>query len=294
MPTAGGRQPDADGGGVSPAAARLQRPTCNEPCKQEIAMDLALERPAGPAGMPEVRSVETTRPIIWLRRGWADLVRAGGSSLFYGACMAGFGVMLLALVWGASYLVPAAIGGFLLVAPFLAIGLYALSEDLEKKGRVDATQALFAWRRNTSSIALFGLMLALSLILWERLAAIVFALFFGGTVPDLTAVVRDVLFSGHYLPLALAFFGVGALFAIMVFTLSVVTAPMLLDRPVDTVTATITSMRCCLRNPRALALWAALIAGLTAIGFATCMLGLIVIFPWLGHATWHAYRDLVD
>jgi uncharacterized membrane protein len=256
-------------------------------------MDHVIERPIGATAMPEVRSVETSRPVEWLRLGFKDLTTARAPSIGIGVFVAGFGVLLLTLAWGASYLVPALIGGFLLVAPFAAIALYAMSEQLEAKRPVDLTRALFAWRRNTGSIALFGLMLTLSLILWERIAAIVFALSYGGTVPDLSAVMRDVLFSGNYVALTLAFLGSGALFAAMVFTLSVVTAPLLLDRPVDVITATLTSMRCCLHNPGAMLLWAVLIAGLTVIGFATLMVGLIVIFPWLGHATWHAYRDLV-
>jgi uncharacterized membrane protein len=256
-------------------------------------MDHVVERPDGAAAMPQIRTVDIARPIEWLRLGYADLVISRASSLGFGAFIAGFGVMLLALAWGATYLVPALVGGFLLVAPFAAIGLYAISQQIETKRRVDLTQALFAWRRNAGSIALFGLMLTLSLILWERIAAIVFALSYGGTVPDLSGVMRDVLFSGNYLSLTLAFLGAGALFAAMVFALSVVTAPLLLDRPVDVITATLTSMRCCLHNPGAMVLWAALIAGLTLIGFATFMVGLVVIFPWLGHATWHAYRDLV-
>ena len=257
-------------------------------------MDHVVERPDGAVAMPQVRTVDLGRPIEWLRLGYADLTRSRATSLGFGAFIAGFGVMLLALAWGATYLVPALVGGFLLVAPFAAIGLYAISEQLETKRPVDLTQALFAWRRNAGSIALFGLMLALALILWERIAAIVFALSYGGTVPDLSAVMRDVLFSGTYLALTLAFLGSGALFAAMVFTLSVVTAPLLLDRPVDVITAALTSMRCCVHNPGAMLLWATLIAGLTVVGFATFMLGLIVIFPWLGHATWHAYRDLVN
>jgi uncharacterized membrane protein len=208
--------------------------------------------------------------------------------------IAAFGVMLLTLAWGATYLVPAFIGGFLLVAPFAAIGLYAISAQLERGTAVDATQAMFAWRRNTGSIALFGLMLTLSLVLWERLAAIIFALTYGGTAPELSRVVQDVLTSDEHFPLVLALFGVGGAVALMVFTLSVVSAPLLLDRPVDAVTAAITSMRCCLANPIAMAVWAALIAGLTLLGFATLMLGLVFIFPWLAHASWHAYRDLVE
>lgn len=256
-------------------------------------MDHALERQAA-VDTPRVRRVDTRQPLEWLRRGYADLTRSGWSSLAYGAFIAAFGVTLLALSWGATYLVPAFTGGFLLVAPFVAIGLYAISAQIERRESVDVARAMSAWRHNAGSIGLFGLMLTLSLILWERVAAIIFALSYGGNVPDLSAVVRDVLSSGEYWPLLLVFFGVGAAFAVMVFTLSVVSAPLLLDRPVDAVTATITSMRCCLANPGAVALWAALLAGLVLVGFATLMLGLIVIFPWLAHASWHAYRDLVE
>ena len=198
------------------------------------------------------------------------------------------------LAWGATYLVPAFIGGFLLVAPFLAIALYALSRQLDSGETIDSASALFAGRVNAGSIALFGLMLTLALILWERLAAIIFALFFGGTVPDLSRVASEVLLSGQYLPLAFAFAGTGALLAAAVFVFSVVSTPLLLDRPVDAVTACLTSLRCCLRNPAAMLLWAALIAAFMVIGFATFMLGMVVLFPWLGHASWRAYRDLVE
>lgn len=255
-------------------------------------MDDALRQSAA-AETPRVRRVPATQALEWLRHGYLDLTRSGWPSLAYGAFVSVFGMLLLALAWGSSYLVPALIGGFLLVAPFAAIGLYAMSAQLENRTPVDPVAALFAWRRNASSIALFGLMLAVSLILWERLAAIVFVLSYGGNVPNLSTVARDVLFTGDYLPLLLSFFGLGASFAVMVFTLSVVSIPMLLDRPVEPVTAAITSMRCCLANPGAMALWATVIAGLTLIGFATGMLGLFVIFPWLAHATWRAYRDLV-
>lgn len=253
-----------------------------------------LERLHSTTPMAQVHSVAVTRPFIWLRLGYADMLRVPRISVTYGALVALFGVLLLTSVWEATYLVPAMIGGFLLVAPFLAIVFYKLSQQLESGEPADARAATDAWRHNTSSIALFGLMLAVALIAWERTAAIIFALFYGGTVPDMGHMVRDVLFSGDYIGLVIAFMGAGALLAAVVYALSVVTTPMLMDRDVDVVTAALTSLRCCSVNPLAMVVWAAVIAALTAIGFATLMLGLIFIFPLLGHASWHAYREMVE
>jgi uncharacterized membrane protein len=255
-------------------------------------MDHAIDRP-GVAAPPHVNRIETTRPLVWLQLGWADLKRARTPSLIHGAWTAAFGFALVLVAWRHTYLAPALMGGFLLVAPFVAIVFYALSQQIEQGRAVDGALAVFAWRRNTQSIALWGLLLALAMVLWERLAAIVFALLYDGPVGDLQTMASDILFSGSHLGLLVAFFGIGGVLALAVFALSIVTAPMLLDRDVDVVTAALTSLLCCLRNPRAALLWAALIALLTLFGFATLMLGLLIVFPVLGHASWHAYRDLV-
>lgn len=256
-------------------------------------MEQAVDRQGTDLATPQVHQIDASRPLVWLSRGWADLKRAAGPSLGYGVWVAAFGFALLMVAWRYTYLVPALVGGFLLVAPFVAIVFYALSQQIEQGRKVDGSAAVFAWRRNFGSIALWGLALTLALILWERVAAIIFALFYGGEVRDLSTLASDVLFSGRYIPLLVAYFGAGGLFALTVFVFGVVTAPMLLDRNVDVVTAALTSLKCCLVNPRATLVWAALIALLTAVGFATLMLGLIVVFPLLGHASWHAYRDLV-
>ena len=137
-------------------------------------------------------------------------------------------------------------------------------------------------------------MLVLTWIFWERVAAIVFAMFYTGTAPDLNHLARDILLGGDQGALLLAFFGAGAAIAAVVFALSVVTVPMLLDRPVDVVSAALTSLRCCILNPGAMLVWAVLLAAIIALGFATAMLGLVVVFPLLGHASWHAYRDMVE
>ncbi len=254
-------------------------------------MDHAMDRQHD--GEPEVNTVETGRPLIWLQRGWADFKTALAPSLIYGAWTAAFGFALMMVAWRSTYLAPALLGGFLLVAPFVAIVFYALSQQIEEGRKVDGAEAVFAWRRNTGSIALWGLLLAIALIFWEQLAAILFALSYGGEIRDVQTLLADVLFSGRYIPLVLVYFAVGGLFALVVFVFGVVTAPMLLDRQVDVVTAALTSLRACLANPGATFVWAVLIAVLTAVGFATMMLGLVIIFPLLGHASWHAYRDLV-
>ncbi len=255
-------------------------------------MDHAIDSDKAMGGQ-KVRKVDPGRPVVWLERGWADLKRAAGPSLIYGAWAAAFGFSLLVVAWRSAYLVPALVGGFLLVAPFVAIVFYALSQQIEQGRPVDGAEAVFAWRRNSGSIALWGLVLTLALIFWERLAAIIFAQFFSGDVGDLRTLASDILFSGRYIPLLVVYFGVGGLVALTVFVFGFVTAPMLLDRDVDVVTAMLTSLKCCMTNPGATLVWAALIAVLTAIGFATLMVGLLIIFPLLGHASWHAYRDLV-
>lgn len=243
---------------------------------------------------PRVRQVEPARTLVWLSRGWADMSRAWRASLGHGALVAAFGVLLLVAASQATYLVPTLIGGFLLVAPFVAIVHYGLSRQIAEGDPPDSHAAWLAVRRNPGSVALYGLMLALALITWERMAAIVFALFLGNDVPDLSNLVAEVLFSGQYLGLAAAFLAAGALLAAVVFALSVVTVPLLLEREMDVVSAALTSLQCCVRNPLTMLIWAVLIGCLTAWGFAMAMVGLVVVFPLLGHASWHAYKDLVD
>jgi uncharacterized membrane protein len=107
-------------------------------------------------GVPAVRKVENGRPLVWLQRGWADFRKSAAPSLIYGAWAAAFGFALLMVAWRSTYLVPALVGGFLLVAPFVAIVFYALSQQIEQGKPVDGAEAAFAWRRNSGSIALWG------------------------------------------------------------------------------------------------------------------------------------------
>lgn len=254
---------------------------------------LAHRHPAQASQAPQVRRIAADRPLHWLRLGARDTLRTPGLSLGLGLLVAAVGMLLSTVAWKATYIAPALLGGFLLVGPFLAITLYGLTRQLEEGDSVDVRRAWAAVRGNAGSIALFGLLLAMAYIAWERSAAILFAFHYDGEPIVLSQLLSSIM-AGQYLDLVLVFVGTGALLAAAVFALSVVTVPMLVDRPVDVVTAALTSLRCCARNPLPMLAWAACIAALTLFGFLTLMLGLIFAFPLLAHASWHAYRELVE
>ena len=247
--------------------------------------------PAGP--FPRIRSVGADAPWRWLKAGGADLRRAGASSLFYGACFALAG-WLMQLVFAHAYALFAGLAtGFLLLGPCLSMGLYDISRQLERGETPRLGAGGIDWRSRIANIGVFAVVLAVILLVWARASMVIFALFYHGGLPTFADVVRAVF--GFEQPVfALIYFAVGGLFALLVFAISVVAVPIMLDRNTDAVTAVIASLGACGRNPGPLLLWAGCIAALTALGFATLFLGLIVVTPLIGHASWHAYRELVE
>lgn len=246
-------------------------------------------------GVPRVNKVSPERPWEWLARGWADLRAAPTVGLGYGAIFAAIGLAVLALMWAwdvFELFLPLA-GGFLLVAPVLAVGLYETSRRLAAGEPTSMRLALTAWQRNVGQVALLGVALLLFFIAWMRLASLIFMLFFAYDPPAPDSFIQHVFFSWDSIPFLLVGCGVGAVLAALVFAISVVSVPMLLDRDVNVVVAIATSVEAVRRNPFAMFVWACLIVLFTAAGLATFYLGLIVTLPIIGHATWHAYRDLV-
>ena len=247
------------------------------------------------AAVPSVRRIAADRPWEWLAAGWRDLRRAPAISLGYGLAFTLAGMLLTLAVarvrlW---HLVVPLAAGFMLVGPILAVGLYEVSRRLEQGRTVRPRDALCAWRRNGSQIGLLALALTLFLLAWVRLATLLFALFYGDSPPGLQTFLHDVLFA----PRALQFFvlstAIGAVLAALVFAISAVSIPLLLDRETDVITAIGASLAAVRRNPEAMAVWAGLIALFVGAGLVTAYLGLILALPLIGHATWHAYRDLI-
>jgi uncharacterized membrane protein len=241
------------------------------------------------------RGVPLTAPARWLTAGYVDLRRSPGPSLLVGVCC----VVVSWLLVGAMAILEYAVlilpltAGFMFAAPVLAVGLYEGSRRLEagETPGYDATRA--AWRRNRFGIAFMSTLLMMFLYGWLRVATMLFALFFGLVAPPLEQIFSRAFLSPDTIIYGAVGTAIGAVLAAIVFGLSAVSLPMLVDRRVDAVTAAATSMRALTANPMTSALWAFLIVGITFFAALPGFLGFIVAVPVIGHATWHAYRDLV-
>jgi len=241
---------------------------------------------------PPIRRIDLAAPLRWIAAGWRDLRAAPAVSLFYGAAFALMGWLIYFVFRHAHEYVSALTAGFLLLGPFLCTGLYDVSRRLGSGQGVTLLQTMTAWRANLGAFSLFALILTVVMLVWARASLVTFALFFSSGMPSLSGFLGRVVSVEHW-DFVLTYFAVGGLFAAMVFALSVVSVPLMLARGTDTVVAAITSVRALATNPLPLALWALLIVVLVGAGFATLFIGLLITVPLVGHATWHAYRDLI-
>jgi len=242
---------------------------------------------------PRVRKVGVRAPLLWLAAGWRDFVAAPLPSVFYGVIFAAMGWLVVFVFRHAYQYVWGLTTGFLLVGPFFAIGLYDLSRRRERGQPVQLAPTLDAWRPNIGSIGLFALVLGVLLLVWSRASLIAIAVFFPDEMPSLQNFMVNALSLDH-LQFLLAYFAVGGFFAAITFAISVVSVPMMLDRDTDGITAALTSIRASGDNLAAMTVWGAIIAIVIGAGFLLWFVGLIVAVPLIGHATWHAYRQLVE
>ena len=240
----------------------------------------------------QVRRIAARQPLEWVERGWSDLKHIGGAGLAHGALIAILGGVLLMVGSTHLYLVAAAITGYLLVGPVMTTGLCELARRREARQPVGFDESLQALARNPTGLLHFGAVLAFIALLWFGLSAILLGSVLSAPTPSLAV----ALWGGSSLltvPQILGYIGCGAVLAAVVFALSVVSVPMIIDRHASAGDAIRASLQVVLTNLPAMLLWAALIVTITAIGFLTFLVGMVIVAPLLGYATWHAYRDVI-
>lgn len=246
--------------------------------------------------LPHVRHVAWNQAFQWLGAGLLDLSRHPTLSLSFGACFSLGGLVIYALAQSHPELLLSAVSGFLLVGPLLAVCFYEISRRISRSEPVTFTAVFRSLGERWRPLALYGVLLAMIYVIWAQLTTALVAYLLGNQwIWGFEELVQEVFFSGRHPNLAAIWTVSGAFLAAVTFLISVVTAPLLLDRrDVEVHHAMGTSINVVAENVPAMLVWSLTIVTLTLFGFVTLMAGLVIIMPVLGHATWHAYKDLVE
>ena len=245
-------------------------------------------------GLPAVRPVSLAAPFRWLGRGLADFMRAPLPLLLYGvvAAAASFALSYGVYVTNGAFWVMVLTAGFVFVAPVLAMGPYEAGRRIDLGERPRLAQILFVRSAFRQDVAYLSLLLVMIYFLWGRVAQIVYGLStfhsHKGSAELLDFALNTA--EGHSMLLTGTLIG-GAL-AFVTYALVVVSAPMLLNPSASVFAAVATSVRAVNANFFPLVLWAVIITALLLLSAATGFLALVVVFPWLGLASWRAYREL--
>jgi uncharacterized membrane protein len=241
----------------------------------------------------DVMHVPMFRPFTWVARGWLDMRRHWGASLGYGALIVALGWTLLIFCATHPYFVAAAISGFLLVGPAMSAGLCEMSRRYSLGQPTNFDESLEGFARNATALVEFGAILALCAVLWFGISAVLLGTVFHIAAPDISETLYRGFVDSTNRSQVLAYVVVGGLLAASVFAVSVVAIPLIIDRHASAGQAMRASINAVFANIPAMIVWSALILALTIIGYAPLLGGLLIIAPLLGHATWHAYRDLI-
>ena len=249
--------------------------------------------PVSAAPTKEILQLRLADPFRWLQRGAHDLWAELGLSAFYGMFFWLLALTLAVVFKHKPEYTMSIISGCFLVGPFMTMGLYEVSRRRELKLLPDLASSLTCWDKHMGSMGMLVLVLMLLELIWGRASLVVFAVFFNTGMPS-TAGVVQAIFNPDNWEFVIVYLVVGGFFGALVFSTCVVAIPMILDRDTDAISAAITSAQVVLNNTLVMLLWGGLIIALVVV--ALCLptgLGLWVVGPWLGYASWHAYRGSV-
>jgi uncharacterized membrane protein len=246
----------------------------------------------GERSMALPRSVGPARVLAWLRAGWRDFLAVPGASAAHGLVFLVGALLILAIGWRSSGLLAGAFSGFVLVGPILVTGFYELSRRLQTGERATSIAVLDVWRRRRGRLLGFGALLALIGSGWVGFSVALVHAMGPGAEPGVIGFLRQFAATGNT-ELFLVWCMTGGMTAAIVFAISAVSVPMLVDRDVSLREAIHASVAAVGQSPAAMGVWAAVVMALTLVGFVT-LVGLVVVLPVLGHAAWHAYCELID
>lgn len=244
--------------------------------------------------MVPVKLVTIEQTSVWLARGWADFTATPFLSLLFGAVYPAFGLLLIAVLEanGLGSLIFLAASAFMLVGPLAAVCLYEVSRRREAGEPLEVMPVLRAVKTKLNPIGDMGLVLMIVTLSWFLIGFVLFALFYAGSPPSLEHFIRSVVFDPQGLPFLLCGTVIGGVLATLVFTISVFAMPMILDKDVTAMDAIVYSVEAVWKNRLNMIGWAATIAAITFIGIAMAFVGLLISFPVIAYASWHAYRDV--
>lgn len=253
---------------------------------------------------PKIKTIGMMQPLVWLVLGWRDIAKSGWISMLHGMVLTLAGIFIVAFVRHRFWLLAGLLSGFMVLAPVLATSLYALSRAIERREKPNLSVVLKTWLNWQNShfnkwdsdywcMVRFGLLLAVAASGWVLTSAALITLLAPVPINTPMDFVQHVMLApnGWLFEIWLA---LGGVMAAPMFASSVIAMPLLLDRKVTVFQAVLTSWQAVLANPMPMAFWASIIMIFTLLGLGSLLLGLIPVLPMLGHASWHAYRGLVD
>lgn len=241
----------------------------------------------------DITPIRFIDPLRWLWLGLRDMVSQPWITLFYGFCFWLMALVLLAVFKTAPEYTLSAISGCLLIGPFLAMGLYDVSMHMERGEPPSMGSSLTCWEPHFRSMSMLIMVMVVLELLWGRASLVVFAVSFNTGGMPTTATVLEAVFNPENWEFIIAYACVGGFFAGLVFACMMVSVPMILDRDTDAITACITSLRVFVEHTGVAIFWGLLIFTLAVLALLPSAVGLLVVGPWLGFASWHAYRASV-
>lgn len=243
-----------------------------------------------PMQLPARRKLPRDAARQWLLAGWGYFRRHPAVSVAYGSVFALIGLAITLLGLNQPQFILTFWTGFVLVGPLLAIGLYRVAQLDDRGETISIATCWGSLRNRLGQTALFSLLLVLVMVAWIRFSTLIAAIYVGNISG--TSSFINAMASPEGIGFLLVLAAVGGVFAVIMFALTAWSLPMILDQRADFGPAVVTSVKATIEQPLPMLAWGAVVGGLSILGMLTLFVGFAVIFPWLGYATWAAYKDL--